>query len=153
MGSPLRDEKVRKILARNVKAFLAFQEVSENALATRCKLSQKQINNITNARTGCGIDALAEMARAFGCEPWVLLVDGAHKDPPVTARSSAALLALRSQRRARSAAVRLPLSVERCAALALLPYCDRLRSLLLSHLGRSDWVTGELTTTHVEGEG
>ena len=80
MGSPLHDDKIRRILAKNVGAFLAELEISENALAQKCRLSQKQINNITNSRTGCGVDALAEMARVFGCEPWALLVDGLDKD-------------------------------------------------------------------------
>lgn len=76
MGSPvLHDERTRKILARNVRAFLALMEITENALAQKCHVSQKQINNLTHARTGCGIDALAEMAEVFGCEPWMLLVD------------------------------------------------------------------------------
>lgn len=76
MGSPvLHDERVRKILAKNVRAFLAMMDISENALAQKCKISQKQVNNLTHARTGCGIDALAEIAEVFGCEPWMLLVD------------------------------------------------------------------------------
>lgn len=76
MGSPtLKDERVRKILAKNVRAFLALMEISENALAQKCDISQKQVNNLTHARTGCGIDALAEIAEVFGCDPWMLLVD------------------------------------------------------------------------------
>ena len=80
MGSAtLHDEHLRKVLARNVKAFLGLTELSENALAQKCKISQKQVNNITNARTGCGIDALAEMANVFGCAPWQLLLEGIDK--------------------------------------------------------------------------
>lgn len=76
MGSPiLRDERLRKVLAKNVRAFLALMDISENAAAQKTDLSQKQWNNLTHARTGCGIDAIAEMAELFGCEPWMLLVD------------------------------------------------------------------------------
>lgn len=79
MGSPIHHEYIRKSLAKNVRAYLARMEISENALAQKCKLSQKQVNNITNARTGCGIDALVEMSGIFGCEPWMLLVDDGDK--------------------------------------------------------------------------
>lgn len=75
MGSPIQHQRIRKTLARNVKAFLASLEISENALANKCQVSQKQINNITNARTGCGTDALVEMANVFGVEPWMLLLE------------------------------------------------------------------------------
>ena len=75
MGTQFHDEHLRKTLAKNVRAFLVSLEISENALAQRCKLSQKQINNITRARTGCGIDAISELAGVFGCEPWMLLLD------------------------------------------------------------------------------
>lgn len=76
MGSPnMHDERLRKTLARNLKLFLSSLELSENALAQKSKISQKQVNNITQARTGCGIDALSEIASVLGCEPWVLLLD------------------------------------------------------------------------------
>lgn len=78
MGTTFQDERARRILSRNVRAFLAAMEISENALAQKCKISQKQVNNITQGRTGCGIDALAEIARVFDCQPWMLLVDGLH---------------------------------------------------------------------------
>lgn len=77
MGSAnLHDEKLRRTLARNLKLFLAMMEISENALAQRCKISQKQVNNLTQARTGCGIDALAEISAVLGTEPWFLLLEG-----------------------------------------------------------------------------
>jgi hypothetical protein len=75
MGSPIHNERIRKTLAKNVKAFLVMLEISENALANKCKVSQKQVNNITNARTGCGVDVIVEMATVFGCEPWQLLLE------------------------------------------------------------------------------
>ena len=78
-SSALHNEHLRKVLAKNVKAFLALTELSENALAQKCKISQKQVNKITNARTGCGIDALYEMASVFGCEPWQLIFEGMEK--------------------------------------------------------------------------
>jgi transcriptional regulator with XRE-family HTH domain len=75
MGSPtLRSETARRTVARNVRALLAAREWSENELARRSGVSQKQVNNITHARTGCGIDALDAIARTFNTAPWVLLV-------------------------------------------------------------------------------
>jgi transcriptional regulator with XRE-family HTH domain len=76
MGSPIKHEQIRRVLARNLKHLLAQAEMSENALAKKIKLSQKQVNNITSRRTGCGIDALQEIAGIFGVEPWMLIFDG-----------------------------------------------------------------------------
>jgi plasmid maintenance system antidote protein VapI len=74
MGSSvLKNEKIRRELGRNLSAFLETLEMSESQLANRCKISQKQVNNITRARTGCGVDAIAEIASVLGCAPWMLL--------------------------------------------------------------------------------
>ena len=87
MSSPvMHDERIRRILAKNVRSFLALLEISENALAQKCKMSQKQVNNITNARTGCAADALVELADVFGCEPWQLLVEGMDRVPAMHRR-------------------------------------------------------------------
>lgn len=86
MGTTFHDERIRKILAKNVRSFLVMLEMSENALSQKCKLSQKQVNNITQARTGCGIDALVEMAGVFGCEPWMLLVNEISRHPSLFRR-------------------------------------------------------------------
>jgi hypothetical protein len=79
MGSPVHHDKIRRTLARNLKHHLAMHELSENGLAQKIKISQKQVNNITNSRTGCGIDALQEIANVLGIEPWMLLIDNGDK--------------------------------------------------------------------------
>ena len=48
-------------------------EISENELAKRSGVSQKQVNNITHMRTGCGIDALQAFAESARIEPYMLL--------------------------------------------------------------------------------
>jgi transcriptional regulator with XRE-family HTH domain len=72
---PAVNEKIRAVLARNLRALLEANELSENALARRCQVSQRQINNLTNARTGCSTDVLCEIAGVFGVEPWILLLE------------------------------------------------------------------------------
>jgi DNA-binding Xre family transcriptional regulator len=84
----LKSEKIRAVLARNMRAMLATQRWSENELARRSKVSQKQINNIAMERTGCGIDALDAIANAFACEPWQLLLADFHRISDVPARSA-----------------------------------------------------------------
>ena len=74
MGSPtLKSDALRRILRENVKSLLVKMDMSENQLAIRSNVSQKQINNLTNGRTGCGIDAVAAIAKALHVEPWELL--------------------------------------------------------------------------------
>lgn len=77
MGSPnMHDEKIRKILARNFKVLLEQAQISQYALAQKTKnLSQKQVNNIAEARTGCGVDALSEIASVLSIPAWVLLYE------------------------------------------------------------------------------
>lgn len=89
MGSPtLKSEKLRALLARNVRAMLYTLQWSENELARRSGVSQKQVNNICMARTGCGIDALDAIARAMAVEPWQVLAPGFHLYTDVPARTA-----------------------------------------------------------------
>jgi transcriptional regulator with XRE-family HTH domain len=77
MGSPNIEElKLRHWLARNIKHYLRLLEWSENELAKRSGVSQKQVNNITNERTGCSIEAVEWIAREFGVPAWMLMVNG-----------------------------------------------------------------------------
>ena len=79
MGSPnLKSAVIRHTLARNLRALPADQKLSENQLAQMSGVNQKQINNITNERTGCGIDALDAIGRALQVPAWVLLVPQLH---------------------------------------------------------------------------
>lgn len=74
MGSPnLKSEHLRHMLANNIKLLLDHMQISENELAKRSGVSQKQINNITHARTGCGIDALEAIAKAGRVWPYMLI--------------------------------------------------------------------------------
>lgn len=91
MGSPiLKSDKIRALLAKNVRGMLATMQWSENELARRSNVSQKQVNNVTMARTGCGIDALDAMAKAFAVETWQLLSPHLMKWGDAPARGSRA---------------------------------------------------------------
>lgn len=80
MGSPvLKNADVRARLSANLEAFLEVAGISQNELARRSNVSQKQVNNIVQQRTGCGIDALAALAGALGVAPWILLVEDASR--------------------------------------------------------------------------
>lgn len=80
MGSPtLRSNRLRQLLSANVRSLLEEHEWSENELARRSGVSQKQVNNISVARTGCGIDALDYLAKALKVESWQLLLPGLGK--------------------------------------------------------------------------
>lgn len=69
----------KHILATNLLALLKHHGLSQNALAKRCTVSQKQINNLVRAQTeSCGLDVLVELAGALQVAPWLLL----HPDAP-----------------------------------------------------------------------
>jgi hypothetical protein len=71
------ERQVRQTLARNV----ADRMHRDPALDTQKKLSgksgvaQPHISRILRCTTGATIDAVGGLARAFGCQPWELLVD------------------------------------------------------------------------------
>jgi len=89
VGSPvLKGEKIRALLARNINAMLETLQWSENELARRSNVSQKQVNNICAARTGCGIDARDAIATAMAVQPWQLIVTGLHLHTEVPTRMS-----------------------------------------------------------------
>lgn len=75
-SSTIRDDATRKILQTNLRQILATLSLSENMLATRAKVSQKHVNNITNGRYGCNIDTVAYIANTIGVPAWYLLVPG-----------------------------------------------------------------------------
>lgn len=89
MGSPvLKSELTRKLLARNLRAMLHTLQWSENELSRRSNVSQKQVNNIAAARTGCGIDALDALAKAMAIESWQLLVPGFYTRTEIASRTA-----------------------------------------------------------------
>lgn len=74
MGSPtLKSDRIRAQLSHNIKALLEHMQISENELAKRSGVSQKQVNNIVQRRTGCGVDALEAIAEAGRLRPYMLL--------------------------------------------------------------------------------
>ena len=76
MGSPvLKDPDIRRTLARNINRLLVEHGLSQNRLAQRSGVNQKQVNNVCQQRTGCGIDALARIAEALQVRPCQLLED------------------------------------------------------------------------------
>jgi plasmid maintenance system antidote protein VapI len=75
MGSPnISVPAVLETLAANLRACLDEREWSENELARRSGVSQKQVNNIVRQRTGCGVEVLHELGRALGIQYWLLLL-------------------------------------------------------------------------------
>ena len=89
MGSSiLKSEACRKLLAKNVRAMLTTLQWSENELARRSGVSQKQVNNICMARTGCGVDAMAAIAHAMAIDAWQLLVPGFHAHTDIASRTA-----------------------------------------------------------------
>ena len=77
MGSPhMHNDEIRKVLALNLKTLLTLNEITQNQLAKKTThMSQKAINNVAEARHGCGVDALAEMSDAFSVPPWMMLYE------------------------------------------------------------------------------
>ncbi len=48
---------------------------TQKKLSDRSRVAQPHISRILRSTSGATIDALAALARAFGCQPWELLVD------------------------------------------------------------------------------
>lgn len=82
MGSPvISDPMTRHVLGQNLRAELNKREWSESELSRRANVSQKQVNNITNERNGCSVEALAWISRALGLPRWWLTMDAsAHSE-------------------------------------------------------------------------
>ena len=81
MGSPvLKDPTIRRTLARNINRLLVEHGLSQNRLAQLSGVNQKQVNNVCRERTGCGIDALALIARVLQVRPSQLL----EEEPPAS---------------------------------------------------------------------
>jgi DNA-binding XRE family transcriptional regulator len=65
------DEQLKNF-ARNVKAHLAYGEISAPMLATRADISTKTLNNILNGRHAPQLDTLVKIANGLKCELWQL---------------------------------------------------------------------------------
>ena len=71
------EKQARQTLARNVADRMHRDPNldTQEKLAARAKVAQPHISRILRGRSAATIDVLAGLARAFGCQPWELLVD------------------------------------------------------------------------------
>lgn len=94
MGSPIiHDPVARHVLGQNLRAELNKREWSESELSRRAGVSQKQVNNITNERNGCSVEALHWIARALQVPSWWLTLDAASYSDALPSRAERVLLA------------------------------------------------------------
>lgn len=76
MAAKTTSPGMRRAFARNLRAHLRRIEWSEAELARRSGVSQKHVNNATNARTTSSIEVADALARALKLPAWMLLVEG-----------------------------------------------------------------------------
>lgn len=115
-SSTIKDDTTRRVLQQNLRTILATLSLSENMLATRAKVSQKHVNNITNARYGCNIDTVAYIAKELGVPAWFLLVPGAgeaYEDGRRIANITEAMIRATPAERLSTTAIVKKLSVEK----------------------------------------
>ena len=72
---PLRKTAI-DILAINLRWLMERDKLSEGDVAKKAGIDKKTINNILNRRNEPQLDIVEAVAKAFGLEPWQLLVDG-----------------------------------------------------------------------------
>lgn len=66
-----------QILAENVARYMEQKpDVDSGPKLRRYGITDGTLNRIRKQSHFVGIDKLERLARAFGCEPWELLVDG-----------------------------------------------------------------------------
>lgn len=106
MGSPtVNDPLARHVLGQNLRAELNKREWSESELARRSGVSQKQVNNITNERNGCSVEALHVVARTMSLPAWWLVLHGASESEALPARTERTLRAYMTCTAAERAAI------------------------------------------------
>lgn len=64
----------RNVLWRNVCALMGEERPTVDGVARRTKCSRGTIQRMRDGSTSIGIDILADVAAAFGVQPWHLLV-------------------------------------------------------------------------------
>lgn len=73
----MRKELLRQILAANVSR--RMEETpgadTQKALAKRAGIGQSHVSRVLNGRQSVGIDIVAAVSGALGCQPWELLAD------------------------------------------------------------------------------
>lgn len=79
---------LRQVLAENVAALMRSRPdlATDAQLRRRAKLGGGQIDGIRKGTKAATIDTIERVARAFGLEPYQLLVPGLDPDNPATVR-------------------------------------------------------------------
>ena len=87
----------KAVLWQNVKALMDARYGKENLtrLAADAKIGPGTATRIKEQKTSVGLDVLEQIAKAFGVEPWQLLVPGMDAtNPPVLRHANSAERAL-----------------------------------------------------------
>lgn len=69
------NEELRRVLARNVRVRLDKHQWSQTKLGSESGMGKSTIGHILACDAAATLDTVAQLARAFGCQPWELLVD------------------------------------------------------------------------------
>ncbi len=71
------ESAARKLLAKNIKAKMDRNPdlSAQTALAGKSGVAQSYISRILRSKSGATIDQIWRIAKAFGCQPFELLVD------------------------------------------------------------------------------
>ena len=64
--------RMREIVARNLRALMDSEGVSEHWVADKSGVSQKAINKILKCESSPGIETIDKVAKAFGLHGWQL---------------------------------------------------------------------------------
>lgn len=72
---------IRAKLAANVSAYRQFNNLSQQALASKSGVDRSQIGHIENQRISTGVDILEKLAAVFRIDPCMLLARSILKMP------------------------------------------------------------------------
>lgn len=72
----MTDAELRQAVAANVRRRMEADPSldSQPKLGARAGISKSTVGYILRAENDCSIDKIAALARAFGCDPWELMV-------------------------------------------------------------------------------
>jgi transcriptional regulator with XRE-family HTH domain len=70
----------RETLARNLQMLMEVRGWTQTSLAQKSGVSQRQISNILNAKTGCSVEHADALAKAFGLHGWHLIMPSLPED-------------------------------------------------------------------------
>lgn len=75
-NEPMNKATLRQILAANVaRRMEAAGITTQPALAKKANIAQSHVSRILAGNQSIGLDVIAAVAEAVGCEPWELLTD------------------------------------------------------------------------------